>query len=49
MKKTIFTQKLTFHNLFTGRIIYKLHVDIFGFAFRIPFWAEKAKKGNEIL
>lgn len=43
MKKSIYFQSLTFHNLFTGRITYKLHVDMLGFTFRIPYWTEKPK------
>ncbi|MEI7488510.1 MAG: hypothetical protein WCJ72_14090 [Chryseobacterium sp.] len=47
MKKRIYIKKLTFHNLFTGRITYKLHVDLLGVSFRIPYWTESLGKGHK--
>ena len=41
MKKLIFIQSLKFHNLFTGRITYKLHIEVFGISTRIPYWTTK--------
>jgi hypothetical protein len=46
MKKRIYIKKLTFYNLFTGRVIYKLHIDLLGVSFRIPYWTENVGKGN---
>gem|GEM_PF-6596373 len=55
MKKTVknnrivYIKKLKFHNLFSGKITYKLHVDLLRASFRIPYWKEnqiKSKHNN---
>lgn len=43
MKNIIYIKKLKFHNLFTGKITYKLHINILWFSFRIPYWFKKEK------
>lgn len=37
MKNPIYVKKLSFHNLFSGVIVKKLHIQIGKLAFRVPY------------
>ncbi|GEM_PF-3823753 len=37
MKNLFYIKKLKFHNLFTGAIIYKMHIQVWKLAFRVPY------------
>lgn len=43
MKRIIFIQPLKYHNLVTGKVTRKIHIEILGMSVRIPYWGVKSK------
>ena len=46
MKNILYFQKMTFHDLFTGKITQKLHCEIFGIAFRVKLSSNQPPRDN---
>ncbi len=44
MKKVLYFQKLTFHELTSGKVTTKLHCDIFGIVFRVKLCSYQPKR-----
>lgn len=46
MKKVLFFQKMTFHELTSGKITTKLHCEIFGIVFRVKLGSYQPKRDD---
>ena len=46
MKKPLFFQKMTFHELTSGKITTKLHCYIFGYCFRVKLGSYQPKRDD---
>lgn len=44
MKNILFFEKMTFHDLYTGKITRKLHCQIFGIGFRVKLPTRQPKR-----